>query len=294
MFDYENVVAWRVKLVDHPSPLTPRISGVPVAGAFRGGEADQKTNSGRLDQARSIKGRRSDHRLPRIGIGDEAAAARAIGLVLNEYGYGYCPLPEHDGIAWLELRSSAPHYGELTLSCNCYGGEREFSGDRAMFARSLADAYMSVRSGTVLNRENTAVRGRFPWRLLVLAAAGVVVPEPITLLALPSEASDAAKAARALFGLLAGVRLAVADCIADQPLPMPFSEELVRLYCRLPAGRAARRAIDELIDRGVIDLTGVAPRTPGYRRGAFLYGPVDPAHRERSRSNDRGTAPCSS
>ena len=153
-----------------------------------------------------------------------------------------------------------------------------FPGDswRSAFRRSLADAYMSVRSGTPLDRENTAVPGRFVWRMLLLGTAGVVVPEPVDPAPLPDHADDAVKTARDLFVLLAGLRTALADCIREAPLPMPFSEELVRLYCRLPGGRAPRRVIDQLIEHRVIETVGQAPRQPGQRRRALLYRPTAP------------------
>jgi hypothetical protein len=57
---------------------------------------------------------------------------------------------------------------------------------------------------------------------------------------------------------------------------MPFSEELVRLYCRLPGGQAPRRVIDQLTESRVIETVDPASRQPGQRRGAFLYRPTAP------------------
>jgi hypothetical protein len=209
---------------------------------------------------------------------DAAAAARALGMTLDEHDSAACPLPEHSGVAWLVTTYSKPHDGELTLVCDCHGVDSVFPGDswRSSFGRSLADAYMAVRSGTTLDRENTAQRGRFVWRLLLLGAAGVVEPEPIDLAALPEHAEDAVKTARDLFALLAGLRTTLAACIREAPLPMPFSEDVVRRYCRLPGGRAPRSVIDQLTGSGVIEAVGKAPRQQGQRRSAFLYEPGRP------------------
>ena len=218
-------------------------------------------------------------------ITDPIAAARALGVSTDKAIFP-CPLPGHDGVAELdEMR------GEIALWCDCHGAELKYDrAGRALHHYALSDAYYSVVSGVPLDRQNFEVHGRFVWRMLLLEAAGMVEPVPVDMAYLPADAPAQLHAARVLCLKLAGMRLALADCIREAPLPFPLSEALVRDYCRLSV--RPRDVINGLIEAKVLRFAGRASLRPGQARSAFLYEPV--SQRERSTSNDRGMRPLSS
>lgn len=269
---------WRVELCrdsDH-APLTRSVTG------RRSSTLSTLSTPTRL---RRVRGAWSTRRLPKIE--DHDGAARALGMEPDEHGYAVCPLAGHDGIASLDAVG-----GELRLWCDCLGAELRWDGGgNAEHWYPLSDAYYSVRSGVVLDRANHRVAGRFAWRLLLLAAAGVVEPVSIELPPLPAGGSVELEEARKLFALVAGLRLALADCIRAEPLPMPFSEELVRRWCRLAGGIVPRQTIDGLVEHGVIEFCGQEAPRPDQRRGAFLYRPCAavpwPGDRSEGESDDR-------
>ena len=211
-----------------------------------------------------FKGPRGQNRLPLVE--DDCAAARALGVVGDEPRFA-CPLPGHHGVADLEANWG----GDLELWCDCFGMELRWDGaGRAAHHYSLADAYYSVVSGVVLSPSHFKVSGRFVWRLLMLAAAEVVVPEPVDLGPLPADASPELVRARTLFQTLCGVRLALAECINEPPLPCPLAQSLLGAYCR---HANPRQLVAELVAARVMRPARPARLRPGQVRPTALWWP---------------------
>ena len=198
-------------------------------------------------------------RLP--AITDEAAVVSLLGLDSAESSR--CVLVGHDGMAWLDT----DHREELVYGCSCNG--RTFPKDplRSGFERPLSDAYYSVRSGEQLDDSRGLDRGtRLVWRLLLTGATGTVEPEPVHLADLAPDADPATAAARQLFALLVGVRLAVADDLGIDAVPTAFSVRLVAAWCGLSINRA-HTTIRQLREAGVIERVGREARTDLYAPG---------------------------
>jgi hypothetical protein len=287
VFDFINAEPEKIEIGGPHDPLVKTYSVDPDK------RVTFNDNKGDMANARN-----RNSRLPEIT--DESAAWALLGVkveepVPGEWSYFSCPLPGHDGSAHLEVEgwTHGAEEGPLLLVCNCHGTNLRWSSWRTTYARRLADAYYSIRSGVVLDRKNSEVPSRLAWHLLALPKAGLVVPQRIELPALEATASETEQEARRLFALLCGTRLALADCLGVPPVPMPFASRLLAAWCRISPTQASA-AIRELVAHGVIDLA----ERPGvgrscYRNQGFRYLPGS-SHLDRSLSKRRGTQPCSS
>jgi hypothetical protein len=207
-------------------------------------------------------------------IDDAAAVARAFGMTPGEHGWAACPLPGHGWTARVEPRPSHRQghraTDELHLVCDCTGTELRWDGGgRTEHEWSLADAYHAIRTGRVLGYGDKLAKGqRFVWLLLLAHELGLVTPVDVHLPALPPDASDATHRVHALFGRLAGLRLAVGSTLL-----MPFGVTVVQDVCGLSRG-AAHDAIRALVAAGVIAKAGEEPGR--FPQPAFLYEPSRP------------------
>lgn len=175
-------------------------------------------------------------------------------------------MPGHNGSASFEEN----HDGELVLWCDCFGAEGKTRAFRGQHWYALSDAYYSVTSGVVLDRDNHKLPNRFVWRLLMLEASNTVWVDAVDLPELSADASPELQQARELFISLVGIRQTLADCINEPPLPCPMSRSLVGAYCRHPQ---PGMLITGLINAHVIELAGHAPPVRSGYRGAALYTP---------------------
>jgi hypothetical protein len=111
---------------------------------------------------------------------------------------------------------------------------------------------------------------RSTWRHLQRYETGDgVVPLPVQLPELPSDATDDAQRARELFALVAGLRLA----LNGMWMPVTFSVPLVQNYLQVSQGRA-EDAIRALLAADVIAKVGEERRRLHPDRGADVYEPM--------------------
>ncbi len=189
---------------------------------------------------------------------------RALGMVADELGFAPCPLPGHDGSAYL----ICPAEGEDSrFSCDCLGVGSRFPGDQSVssYDRHLADAYHAICSGRVIGRGDTLPRNlRAYWRLRLSQAVGLL--EPVEVPRLPLDAGEDAVRARDLFALVCARNLITVGSVETQ-----FARSFVAATLEITVD-AARLAIGELRSVGVIVLDH-AEGVPGRDYVVNVYVP---------------------
>ena len=100
------------------------------------------------------------------------------------------------------------------------------------------------------------------YELLARHGAGLLIPLPVQLGAIPAGATESMRAVAADIALLIGLRLAVDD---DRPLIYSASFCAWRMDWKDASGapdkRRASRVINKLLDAGVVECVGTMPRT---------------------------------
>jgi hypothetical protein len=228
---------------------------------------------------------RSDERkergwVPEIELEQWAAVRDVLGMdVADRHDCCACPLPGHSGVASLDTRLHGADRFELVLWCDCLSGERTVTvtarssgndvevslGPAGPHWYSLADAYLAVQTGRVLERGFRS-RYRLAWRLLLDVDLGRIEAAHVDLPAPTEEASALAWRAAELFQ-----RLYAAQLGAGWELPGLFAVGLVREWLGCSQG-AAHEAIRRLIASGVIRPVGSFGRAFLYRPGGVVVG----------------------